>query len=155
MVWRYHWRSFPRSHPVQGTAEIRRPTALRLGTPRASNYGCLAPPLLSPSSLCLPWARHTHTQTQPTQAHPCIHTDARHRNTNAIRKHRCFRSPCSLILFVSPCRACVCIHACAHIGCVCECVYVFVCVAQKDADMKVTGEEVTSYHKWKHEASLV
>uniref|UniRef100_A0ABI0P421 Uncharacterized protein n=1 Tax=Bos taurus TaxID=9913 RepID=A0ABI0P421_BOVIN len=30
MVWRYHWRSFPRSHPVQGTAEIRRPTTLRL-----------------------------------------------------------------------------------------------------------------------------
>ena len=49
----------------------------------------------------------------------------------------------------------VCIHACAYVSCVCECVYVFVCVAQKDADMKVTGEEVTSYHKWKHEASLV
>lgn len=74
MVWSYHWPSFPRSHPVQGTAEIRRPTTLRLGTPRASSYGCSAPPLLSPSSLHLPWAGYTQTHRNTANTSTCVYT---------------------------------------------------------------------------------
>ena len=33
---------------------------------------------------------------------------------------------------------------------VCVCLYVW---PREDAEMKVTGQEVPSYHKWKHEVS--
>ena len=86
---------------------LQRPTTLRLGTPRASSYGCSARALLSPSYLHLPWARHihthTHTHTQPTQTHACIQMHAPHGGTNTNREHRLLKHLCFLFGFVSPC----------------------------------------------------
>ena len=77
--------------------------------------------------LCIFPGPHTHTQTQLTQAHACIHTHAQHGDTNmehGLLKHLCF-----LFASVSPCRACVCMYVCACVSYVCVCVCVCVCVS--------------------------
>ena len=83
---------------------LQRPTTLRLGTPRASSYGCSARALLSPSYLHLPWARHMHTHTQSADINTqCIQTHAQHGDTNTNREHRLLKHLCFLSGFVSPC----------------------------------------------------
>ena len=67
---------------------------------------------------------------------------------HGLLKHLCF-----LFASVSPCRACVCMYVCACVSYVCVCVCVCVCVwPRADTEMKVTGEEVPSNHKRRHEA---
>ena len=84
---------------------LQRPHTLRLGTPRASSYGCSAPALLSPSYLHLPWARHTHTHTHTHSRHKhmCVYKHAQHGGTNTNREDRLLKHLCFLFGFVSPC----------------------------------------------------
>ena len=50
--------------PIDYISDIAEtPPILSLETPHASTYGNSAPPVLSPSSLRLPWATHTNTHT--------------------------------------------------------------------------------------------
>ena len=78
--------------------------------------------------LCIFPGLYTHTQTQLTQAHACIHTHAQHGDTNTNRVHWLLKHLCFLFAFVSSCQACVCMHMCACFSCVCVCVCV--CLAQ-------------------------
>ena len=58
------------------------------------------------------------------------------------------REVCSLFAFMSLCRACVCV-TCVNVGlCVCVCFW-----PRAEAQMKVSGEELPSNEKRRHEVS--
>ena len=63
---------------------------------------------------------------------------------------------CVACLHLCPCAEHVCVYMHVLVSAVCVCVCVCVCVLPRaDAEMKVTGEEVLSHHKRRHEASPV
>ena len=109
---------------------LQRPHTLRLGTPRASSYGCCSPvAFISTSSLGQTHA-HTHTHTHTTDTNTCVYTNAcstwGHRHKQRTQAHE---TP----LF--PVRVCVpmlsmCVYTCMclHRTCLCVCVCVRVCV---------------------------
>ena len=109
---------------------LQRPTTLRLGTPRASSYGCSARALLSPSYLHLPWARHMHTHTE------CRHKHTVYTNTCSAwgHKHKQGTQAPETPLFpvwvcVPMLSMCVYTHMCLHQTCLCVRVCVCVCVS--------------------------
>ena len=102
--------------PLTPSLTLQRPTTLRLRTPSASSYGSSAPPLLSPSSLHLPWA---------------IHKPSWHKH---MRVYTHMLSMETLTWNTGFWNTCVsCLHLCPHAEHVCVCMYVlvsavFVCV---------------------------
>ena len=99
---KYHWPSFPPSHPGQDHC---RDTSTN--NPQSGDTSCLLFWLLGTSSpdafICASalGQKHTHTQTHintgDTSPHVYIYTHARHRDTNANREHSflsSWRCPC-------------------------------------------------------------
>jgi hypothetical protein len=108
------------------------------------------------SSFRVPWENTEEIVGEvdrETKGQGMVPTDA---ISNIVRHERLhlLKYLCSPFAFVSPCRACVCMHACACV----VCVYLDVCECfqpRADAEMKVTGEEVSRNQKRRQEASPV
>ena len=131
-LWKSSGRRWTGSHKdrtwclLTPSPTLQRPHTLRLGTPRASSYGCCSPVAFISTSSLGQTHTHTHTHTQPTQTHVCIQTCSAWGH-----KHKQGTQPPETPLFpvwvcVPMLSMCVYTRMCLHRTCLCVCVCVCV-----------------------------